>query len=90
MNIIVCYCLFFLQLGKFRSTIHRLLAGEAGSQDDDSLSDFDLVAKLEAMVAAHQRHKDERRSLEASLKQLELGFKASYEDALTLVVATDT
>ena len=54
------------------------------------LLEFDLVAKLEAMVASHQRHKEERKCLEASLKQLELGFKASYEDALTLVVSTET
>lgn len=55
-----------------------------------SLSDYDLIAKLEATVAAQKKHKDERRRLEASLKQLELGFKAGYEDALTLVVSTDT
>ena len=59
-------------------------------KDAANLSDFDLVAKLEGVVAAQQKHKDERKCLEASLKQLELGFKASYEDALTLVVSTDT
>lgn len=54
------------------------------------LSDYDLVAKLETMVAAQQKHKDERQYLEASLKQMELGFKAGVQDMLTLVVPTDT
>ena len=69
--------------------MHKLLVG-GGSKSEAGLSDFDLVAKLEAMVATQERHKEERKCLEASLKQLELGFKASYEDALTLVVSTDS
>ena len=55
-----------------------------------NVSDYDLIAKLEAIVAAQQKQKEERKCLEASLKQLELGFKAGYKDALTLVVSTDT
>ena len=73
----------------FRTAVHRLLVG-GGSKDLANLSDYDLVAKLEAIMASQQKHKEERKCLEASLKQLELGFKASYEDALTLVVSTDS
>ena len=62
--------------------VHKLLVG-GECKGGANLSDFDLVAKLEAMVATQQRHKVERKCLEASLKQLELCFKASYEDALT-------
>ena len=69
--------------------VHKLLVG-GECKGGASLSDFDLVAKLEAVVATQQRHKEERKCLEASLKQLELGFKASYEDTLTLVASTDT
>ena len=58
-------------------------------KDIPGSSDFDLVAKLETLVAAQQKNKEERRCLEASLKQLELGFKASYEDALTLVASAN-
>ena len=68
--------------------MHRLLTG-GGDKDAPGLSDFDLVAKLEATIAAQRKNKEERRCLEASLKQLELGFKASYEDALTLVASTN-
>lgn len=68
---------------------HKLLV-EGRGKEAANLSDYDLIAKLETMVAAQQKHKEERRCLEASLKQLELGFKAGYQDALTLVVSTDT
>ena len=58
-------------------------------KDTPGSSDFDLVAKLEVLVAAQLKNKEERRCLEASLKQLEVGFKASYEDALTLVASAN-
>lgn len=70
-------------------TVHKLLV-EGRGKEAANLSDYDLIAKLETVVAAQQKHKEERRCLEASLKQLELGFKAGYQDALTLVVSTDT
>jgi len=37
------------------------------------------------MSAAQQRHKETAKCLEASLKQLEVGFKTGYKDALTLL-----
>ena len=37
------------------------------------------------MSVAHQRHKETAKCLEASLKQLEVGFKTGYKDALTLL-----
>lgn len=70
-------------------TVHKLLV-EGRGKEAANLSDYDLIAKLETVVAAQQKHKEERWCLEASLKQLELGFKAGYQDALTLVVSTDT
>ena len=63
---------------------------EGRGKETANLSDYDLVAKLETMVAAQHKHKEERQCLEASLKQLELGVKTGVEDVLTLVVSTDT
>ena len=51
---------------------------EGRGKEMANLSDYNLVAKLETMVAAQYKHKEERRCLEASLKQLELGVKTEF------------
>ena len=56
---------------------------EGRGKEMANLSNYDLVAKLETMVAAQHKHKEERRCLEASSKQLELGVKTGVEDVLT-------
>ena len=63
---------------------------EGRGKEVADLSDYNLISKLETMIAAQQKHKEERQCLETSLKQMELGFKAGYQDMLTLVVSADT
>ncbi len=43
------------------------------------------MARLEIMVSSQKRHRETAKCLEASLKQLELGFKTGYSDAITLL-----
>lgn len=73
----------------FRTAVQRLLLSywkEAASENkEDVPSDYDLIASLEELVGSQKRQQDNARCLEASLKQLELGFKTSYKDTLTLL-----
>jgi len=76
----------------FKTAVQRLLRTEKeddGHCGEETPTDYDLVARLEGMSAAQKRHKEMARCLEASLKQLELGFKTGYNDALTLL-SSDT
>ena len=76
-----------MQLCTFRTAVQRLLKTEEGEEQsgEEAPTDYDLIAKLESMSAAQQRHKETAKCLEASLKQLEVGFKTGYKDALTLL-----
>ena len=77
---------FLLQLSIFKSAVQRLLSDGGEQQDkEEAPTDYDLIAKLESIVGAQQRHRETAKCLEASLKQLEVGFKAGYTDALTLL-----
>ena len=72
----------------FKTTVQRVLANGGGGEGTDTgsvPSDYDLIARLEAMVASQRRHRETAKCLEASLKQLERGFKTGYSDALTLL-----
>ena len=62
--------------------MQRLLVGE---EESETTSDYDLVARLESTLALQRQYKETARCLEASLKQLELGFKTGYNDTLTLL-----
>ena len=66
--------------------VHKLLV-ESRGKEVASLSDYDLMAKLETIVAAQRKHEEERQCLEAGLKQMELGFNTGFQDMLTLVVS---
>ncbi len=69
----------------FKTAAQRLL----DSGEGDTPSDYDLMARLETMVAAQRRHRETAKCLEASLRQLELGFTSGYNDALTLLNSAD-
>ena len=63
----------------------RLLKDNTELQDSEALDDYGVIAKLERLLAMQQRTKETTKCLEASLRQLESGFKSSYNDALTLL-----
>ena len=67
--------------------MRRLLLSyeELSGQDEGDPTDYDLIATLEKVVGSQRKHKDNAKCLEASLRQLELGFKANYKDTLTLL-----
>lgn len=67
--------------------MQRLLTREEGSSEE-APSDYDLIATLEGLIASHRRHSETAKCLEASLKQLEIGFKSGYNDAITLLTSS--
>ena len=73
-----------MQLNSFRSAVQRLLS-DREQQGKEGSTDYDLIARLESVVGAQERHRETAKCLEASLKQLEVGFKAGCADALTLL-----
>ena len=62
-----------------------LLSYQDDPEEEATPSDFDLIAMLEKLVGAHKKHRDNSKCLEASLRQLELGFKTNYKDTLTIL-----
>ena len=60
----------------------RLLSDDTTTSD---LSDHELLSILQKLIASNSAHESRARSLETSLKQMEHGFKASYNDTLTLL-----
>ncbi len=76
---------FALQLVSFKAAVKRLLKDNTELQDSEALDDYGVIAKLERLLAMQQRTKETTKCLEASLRQLESGFKSSYNDALTLL-----
>ena len=58
------------------------------AQFDDQDTDtegVDLLTKIEKLILTCNRHCEMSSSLQASLKQLEVGFKRGYQDTLTLL-----
>ena len=76
------------QLCVFKTAVQRLLrAQEEFAGAEDMPSDYDLITSLEKLLGSQKKQKDNVKCLEASLRQLEQGFKTSYNDALTLLSA---
>ncbi len=78
-----------LQLCVFKTTVQSLLLTQQELAEDSALKDFDLLAALERLIGSQKKHRDNARCLEASLRQLEQGFKTSYKDTLTLLSSAD-
>ena len=75
-----------MQLSVFKTAVQRLLkTQEELGESGDVMSDYDLIASLEKLIGSHKKHRDNAKCLEASLKQLEQGFKTSYNDTLTIL-----
>ena len=49
------------------------------------LSDHELLSTLQKLIANNNAHESRVRCLETSLRQMEHGFKTSYNDTLTLL-----
>lgn len=80
------FCLrLFFQLSVFKTAVQRLLVEYTSSQNGDDPDDYELIATLEQLISSHKRHSDNAKCLETSLRQLELGFKTSYKDTLTIL-----
>lgn len=70
----------------FKTAVQRLLVSHQESLGEEGTpSDYDLIATLENVIGSQKKHKDNAKCLEASLRQLELGFKTNYKDTLTLL-----
>lgn len=65
--------------------MRRLLALGGG----ENQSDYDVIAKLEGLVAKYKKQVETSRQLEDSLKQLESGFRSGYNNTMT-VLSSDT
>ncbi len=64
----------------------RLLKDSTELQDsDEAPDDYGVISKLEKVLAMQRRTRETTKCLEVSLRQLESGFKSSYNDALTLL-----
>lgn len=79
--------IFVAQLSVFKIAVQRLLLSyqEGLGEDRGTQSDYDLIATLEKVVGSQKKHSDNTKCLEASLRQLELGFKSNYKDTLTIL-----
>ena len=73
-----------LQLSTFHLAVQRLLA-DPDEVKEDAPTDYDLISKLENLLAANKRHEETIKCLGSSLQQLEQGFKTGYTDTLTIL-----
>lgn len=80
---------FFLQLAVFKTAVQRLILSYEESDPEEEKgatpSDYDLIATLEHLISSLSQQRANTKCLEASLRQLEAGFKSSYRDTLTLL-----
>lgn len=74
-----------MQLCVFKTAIQQLLKTQKEEEEDNTLSDYDLLSSLEKLIGSQKRHSDNARCLEASLRQLEQGFKTGYKNTLTIL-----
>lgn len=70
-----------VQLAIFRSTVRKLLVSVGG----ENQTDYDIIAKLESLVAKYKKQVETSRQLEDSLKQLESGFRSGYNNTMTVL-----
>lgn len=72
----------FLQLLDFRQVLARLLGLDINTL---SVPDYEIISRLERLVQAHHAHSITTHSLEASLQDMENGFRAGYDDAVAIL-----
>ena len=82
-----------MQLAVFKTAVQRLMLSyqesdheeEGNGREEGAHSDYDTIASLEHMISSLSQQRNNTKCLEASLRQLEEGFKSSYKDTLTLL-----
>ena len=86
---VVLYCqlnvissLISFQLLDFRQVLARLLGLDINTL---SVPDYEIISRLERLVQAHHAHSITTHSLEASLQDMESGFRAGYDDAVAIL-----
>lgn len=70
------------QLLDFRQVLARLLGLDINTL---SVPDYEIISRLERLVQAHHAHSITTHSLEASLQDMESGFRAGYDDAVAIL-----
>ncbi|XP_073248075.1 coiled-coil domain-containing protein 170-like [Porites lutea] len=70
------------QLLDFRQVLARLLGLDINTL---SVPDYEIISRLERLVQAHHAHSITTHSLEASLQDMENGFRAGYDDAVAIL-----
>ena len=70
------------QLLDFRQVLARLLGLDINAL---SVPDYEIISRLERLVQAHHAHSITTHSLEASLHDMENGFRSGYDDAVAIL-----
>lgn len=70
------------QLLDFRQVLARLLGLDINTL---SVPDYEIISRLERLVQAHHAHSITTHSLEASLQDMESGFRSGYDDAVAIL-----
>ncbi|XP_022792806.1 coiled-coil domain-containing protein 170-like [Stylophora pistillata] len=70
------------QLLDFRQVLARLLGLDINTL---SVPDYEIISRLERLVQAHHAHSITTHSLEASLQDMESGFRTGYDDAVAIL-----
>ena len=74
--------LVLFQLLDFRQVLARLLGLDINTL---SVPDYEIISRLERLVQAHHAHSITTHSLEASLQDMESGFRSGYDDAVAIL-----
>ena len=76
----------------FQTAIQQLLSTvpqETTNVLKGSPDNYDVISQIERIISSCNRYREMSCNLQASLKQLELGFKRGYQDTLTLLNTDD-
>ena len=77
-----------VQFNKFEEAVQRLMSearADSASGDGDAPSNYNLIARLELLVAEHKELRDTVQCLGPSLQQLEQGFRSGYSDTMAIL-----
>ena len=78
------YCwvhhLLVLQLSEFKTAVENIVRSQ--SADHTHHNQDGIVSQLETLLTSRLTYQERARNLEASLRELERGFRTSYQDTL--------
>lgn len=78
------------QFDKFQEAVQRLVSdaradSKLGDGKEDAPTNYNLIARLELLVAEHKDLRDTVQCLGPSLQQLEQGFRTGYSDTMAIL-----